>query len=136
MPIDKRKMTNIINHPTRLPTMSFPTNTIYLFLIFTGLAWNAYNTYQYQILAERQTKLENMLAEMLPSSSSYNPIQTVTTSSIEQWFTKVRDFIRQLTSKDLISNSSNTITAKPYTVRSVFLEMPFESLDTCIYIYI
>jgi hypothetical protein len=130
MPIDKRKMST--NHYTWLPSMGFSTNTIYLFLIFISLAWNAYN-----ILIERQAKLENILAEILPSSSSFpsfNP--TPTTSSIEQLFTKARHFIQQLTSKDVPNNSnSDTIITKPYTVRIVFLEMLIESLDTCVCIY-
>lgn len=128
MPIDKRKMTNITNQHTWIST-----NTIYFLLIFISLIWNAYNTYQYQILNERQLKLENILQEILPSSSSKN-VQTSSSSlsTIEQWFTKAFNSIQQLTSKDLSSNSNSNTIVKPYTVRFVFLEMLIESLDTCI----
>jgi len=137
MPVDKRKMTNIANQHKWLPSISFTTNTIYLLLIFISFTWNAYNTYQYQILNERQSKLENILKEILPSSSllpSFDKIQT--TSSIEQWFTKALRFIQQLTSKDITSNNKSDTIVKPHSVRFVFLEMPFESLDTCICIHI
>jgi hypothetical protein len=127
MPIDKRKMANGTDSYTSLPSMFCSTHTMYLFLILISLAWNAYNTHQYRSLTERQSKLENMLAEILPSSS-FNQINT-TTSSIEQWLTKALHFIQQLTSKDV--TSSNSID-QPLTVRIVFLEMLIESLDTCI----
>jgi hypothetical protein len=135
MPIDKRKMTNITNQHTWLSSISFSTNTIYLLLIFISLAWNGYNTYQYQILTERQLKLENILREVLPSSSSLSSldkIQATTVSSVEQWFTKAFHFIQQLTSKDITSNSNSSTIVQPYTVSFVFLEMLNKSLDTCV----
>jgi len=138
MPIDKRKMTNITNQHTWLPSISFSTNTIYLLLIFISLVWNGYNTYQYQILTERQLKLENILREVLPSSSSLSSldkIQATTASSVEQWFTKAFHFIQQLTSKDITSNSNSNTIVQPYTVSFVFLEMLNKSLDTCVCIY-
>jgi hypothetical protein len=121
MPIDKRKMTNITN---QLSSRNISMNTIYFILISISFIWNAYNTYQYQILNERQLKLENILIEISPS---FNNIQTI--SSNEQWFTKLFHFIQQLTST---SNSNNNHIAKPNKVRFVFLEMLIESLDTCI----
>jgi hypothetical protein len=126
MPIDKRKMTNITNQHRWLLSMNFSTNTIYFLFIFISLAWNAYNTYQHQILTERQSKLEQILTEIFPS---FHKIPVTTSSSTEQWLTKARHFIQELTS---ISNSHNDHIVKPNKVRFVFLEMLIESLDTCI----
>ena len=113
MPIDKRKMTEMSSEQSWLSP-----RTLSLFLICFSLLWNAYNTYQYQILHERQLKLENLLAEISPSLSD-------TQSSSEQWFTKVLHFIEQLTSTNNQLTQSNK-------VRFVFLEMLIESLDTCV----
>lgn len=134
MSIDKRKMTNITNQHKWFLSRNLSTNTIYFLLIFFSLSWNAYNTYQYQILNEQQIKLENILKEILPSSSSLSSLNKIqaTSSSIEQWFTKARQFIQQLTSKDMPNNSNSNTIVKPYMVRFVFLEMPIESLDTCV----
>jgi hypothetical protein len=123
MPIDKRKMTNITN---QLSSKSISMNTFYFLLILISLLWNAYNTYQWQILNERQLKLESILTEISPSLKD---IQI--TSSNEQWFTKVFHFLQRLTS----TTSNNNHITKPNKVRFVFLEMLIESLDTCIWIY-
>jgi hypothetical protein len=137
MPIDKRKMTNTIDQHTWLPSKCFSSNTIYFLLIFFSLVWNAYNTYQYQILTERQLKLENILKEILPTSSSLSSLNKIqaSSSSIEQWFTKALHFIQQLTSKDTTNNNNSNTIVQSYTVRFVFLEMLIESLDTCISVY-
>ncbi|UJR35900.1 hypothetical protein I4U23_028643 [Adineta vaga] len=115
MPIDKRKITNITNHPTWLSTMNLSMNAFYLILIFISLGWNVYNTHQYQILAERQLKLENILTEILPPSSLHLFNQMQTTSSYELWVTKVLGFLKQLTSNDVPNNNSSPITAQPNT---------------------
>jgi protein gp37 len=120
MPIDKRKMMNITN---QLSSKNISMNTIYFVLILISFLWNAYNTYQYQILNERQLKLENILTEISPS---FKNIQI--TSSNEQWFTKALHFLQQLTS----TTSNNNHSVKPNKVRFVFLEMLIESLDTCV----
>ena len=127
MPIDKRKMTDSIHQHSCLTWRNPSSNTIYFLLIFISLAWNAYNTYQYQILIERQSKLESILNEISPMVSD---IQA--TSSTEQWFTKVFAFLRELTSTN---DSSNAPFDSPNKVRFVFLEMLFENLDTCVWIY-
>jgi hypothetical protein len=138
MPVDKRKITHTSQHPTWMPTISLSLNAFYLLLIFISLAWNVYNTHQYQILTERQLKLETILAEVLPSSSlsSFSSIQPA--SSFDRWVNKVVDFLKQLTSYDGPSNnnSSNRILAQPNPVSSVFLEMPSGSLDTCARVYL
>ncbi|CAF1034796.1 unnamed protein product [Rotaria magnacalcarata] len=110
-------MTHITNNRKWLPSISISTNSICLLLIFISIAWNAYNTYEHQVLIENQTKLENILEELLPSrstfSTSLNQIQTRTKSCIEQWFTKIFRLIHQLTTKDMANNSN--IIAEPYT---------------------
>lgn len=121
MPIDKRKMNEISSEQSWLSL-----RTLSLLLIFVSLLWNAYNTYQYQILHERQLKLENLLAEISPSLSDTQPTRS---SSSEQWFTKVLHFIEQLTSTNNITNDQLTQSNK---VRFMFLEMLIESLDTCV----
>jgi hypothetical protein len=93
--------------------MYFSTHTLYLFLIFISIAWNGYNTHQYRILAERQLKLENILTELLPSSSSISSFYHQP-STIEQWFNRIFHFIQQLTSRDTKKNNS---TAESYPVR-------------------
>jgi hypothetical protein len=100
MPIDKRKL----NYQTWILSMYVSIHTLYLLLIFILISWNAYNTYQYQILAERQSKLENILTELLPLSFSHHESTT-----IKQWFNKISHFLQRLTSKD------------PYTVRMKIL---------------
>ena len=129
MPIDKRKMVDTPYEQSLLPSRNPSLHTISLFLICCSLLWNAYNTYQYQILHERQMKLENLLAEMSPSLSV---IPTTTTSSSssssEAWFRKALHFIEQLTSTNKINNNHLVQSNK---VRFVFLEMLIESLDTC-----
>lgn len=124
MPIDKRKLTNLSCEQSWLPSRNLSLHTISLFLISCSLLWNAYNTYQYQILHERQVRLENLLAEISPSMGNIP-----TTSSSNLWFTKVLHFIQQLTSTNKINNNHLAPTNK---VRFVFLEMLIESLDTCI----
>jgi hypothetical protein len=113
MPIDKRKLTNMSDSQTWFYSMYFSTHTLYLFLIFISIAWNGYNTHQYRILAERQSKLENILTELLPSSSSI-PSFYHQPSTIEQWFNRIFHFIQQLTSRDTKNNNS---TAESYPVR-------------------
>ncbi len=113
MPIDKRKLTNMSDSQTWFYSMYFSTHTLYLFLIFISIAWNGYNTHQYRILAERQLKLENILTELLPSSSSISSFYHQP-STIEQWFNRIFHFIQQLTSRDTKKNNS---TAESYPVR-------------------
>lgn len=120
MPIDKRKMNEI--------SSSLSSRNLSLLLIFISLLWNVYNTYQYQILQERQLKLENLLAEISPSLSDTQLVRSSSSSS-ERWFTKVLHFIEQLTSTNNTPNHHQTESNK---VRFVFLEMLSESLDTCI----
>jgi len=122
MPIDKRK---ISNYQTCFLSMYFSTHTFYLFLILISFAWNAYNTHQYRILSQRQSKLENILTELLPSSSSIPFIHQESTT-IEQWFNKISHFFQQLTSKDTIKNSIT----ESYTVKMIFL-----SLKNFLYFY-
>ena len=136
-------MTNVNNHHTWLSSIGISGNiTIYLFLICVSFVWNAYNTYQYQILIQRQSKLENIFNDISPSISllpSFNQLETATTKrklSVEQWFIEVLHFIQQLRSNDRTNNSYSDTSAKPYTVRIVFVEMLIENLDTCIRIYI
>ena len=113
MPIDKRKSTDISDNPSWFLSMHFPAHTFYLFLIIISIFWNGYNTYQYGILAERQTKLENILTELLPSSSSI-PLFHHQPTTIERWFDRISHFIQQLTSKEMIQNKHN---AKTHIVR-------------------
>ena len=106
MPIEKRRLTTISPQPKWFLSMYFSTHTLYLFLILTSITWNAYNTHQYQILAERQSKLENILTELLPSSSSI-PLFQSETPSFEQWVKKVYQTIHQFIYKDLINKNSS-----------------------------
>lgn len=108
-----------MNVQTWFLSMYFSTHTLYVFLIIISIGWNAYNTHQYRLLAERQLKLENILAELLPSSSSIPSFQHESTK-IEQWFDKLSYFLQKFTSKDTIKKSI----AKPSTVRIRFLSFP------------
>ncbi|CAF3643520.1 unnamed protein product, partial [Adineta steineri] len=112
MPIDKRKSTHVSYHQKWFLSMYFSTHTLYLFLILISIAWNAYNSHQYQILSERQTKIENILTELLPSTSSISPFHHEQ-PSLEQWFNKIYHSIQQFISKD--SNHNESI-AKSYKV--------------------
>ncbi|UJR10136.1 hypothetical protein I4U23_014355 [Adineta vaga] len=112
MPIDKRKLTTISAQPKWFLSMYFSTHTLYLFLILISLIWNAYNAHQYQILAERQTKLENILTELLPSTSAI-PLFHSESPSFEQWLKTMYQSIRQMISKDTINMKSI-----PKTIRS------------------
>lgn len=105
MPIDKRKFANVSYHQNWFLSMYFSTHTLYLFLILISIAWNAYNAHQYQILAERQSKLENILTELLPSSSS-QPLFHPEPPSLEQWFKKMLHSLRQFISKDSTNHDS------------------------------
>ncbi len=96
---------NVSSYQTWFLSMYFSINTLYLFLIFISFAWNAYNTHQYRILIERQSKLENILTELLPSSSSISSYHHES-STIEQWFNKVSHVLQQLTLKDTIKNNT------------------------------
>jgi hypothetical protein len=93
--------------------MYFSVHTLYLFLILIAFGWNAYNTYQYRILAERQTELENMLTELLPSSSSIPSFHHESTS-IERWLDKIFQFVQ---SKNNVKTDNSNSMDKPYTVR-------------------
>jgi hypothetical protein len=108
-----------MNSQTWFLSMYFSTHTLYIFLILISITWNAYNTHQYRILAERQSKLENILTELLPSSSSIPSFYHESTT-IDQWFSKLSHFIQQLTSKDTMENNKRNSIAKPYTVRIIF----------------
>lgn len=109
MPVDKRKLLNNSNYQTWLLPVYFSTQTFYVLLILISFSWNAYNTHQYRLLAERQMKLENILAELLPSSSSIVQIQHEQTR-IEQWFNQIYDFIEQIFSKNTKSIKVTTTT--------------------------
>ncbi|CAF3531158.1 unnamed protein product [Rotaria sp. Silwood1] len=116
---DRSKTTHYVNFQTWFLSMYLSTHTIYVLLMLVLIGWNAYNTQQYRILAERQLQIENVLTELLPSSSSI-PSFSHQPTSIEQWFSKIFHFIRQLTSKASTKiNNSNSI-VKPYTVRIIF----------------
>lgn len=79
--------------------MYFSIQTFYVLLILISISWNAYNTHQYRLLAERQMKLETILNDLLPSSSTIVHIEHEQTR-IEQWFNKIYDFIDKLVSKE------------------------------------
>lgn len=125
MPIDKRKLPN--NSPAWTPTISLSLNAFYLLLIFTSLAWNVYNTQQYQILADRQLKLELLLADVLPAGALLPSL-----SPFDGWMNKVLHFLAELTGSTNVSRSAEHILAQPHPVSDVFLEMLAESLDTCL----
>jgi hypothetical protein len=110
MPIDTRKLVDISNSPTWILSMYFSIHTLYLILIFILISWNVYNTHQYQILAERQSKFENILKELVPSTPSFQHEST----TIDQWFNQISHFIQRLTSKDPIQS---------YTVRIILLRI-------------
>ena len=119
MPIDKRKMSTVVRHYTTVSSMLFSSHTLYLSLIFTSLAWNAYNTQQYRILAERQSNMEQILAGMDPSTVlALNPLETTTSTLIEQWASQARHFLRQFTSNDAITSGDHRrdSIAQSYTV--------------------
>ena len=126
MPIDKRKMTNPTTDSTWLSSMFASSHSLYLVLIFLSLAWNAYNTHQYQTLLIRQSKLESSLEEL-----GFSMVETRTTHSMEHWYSQMLDLIRQWTSKEAPSRPNEDFKAQPTAVRFVLLEMPLESLDTC-----
>lgn len=121
-------MANSPDQSRSISLISFSTNKIYFLLIFISLSWNVYNTRQYQILTERQLKLENILVEIIPTFEQFQSTLS-STSTNEQWLTKIIHFIQQIT---LRNNNNNNNTAKPNKVRLVFLEMLIEILDTCI----
>jgi hypothetical protein len=99
MPIDKRKAVPTASQPAWFLSMYFSTHTLYLFLILISVAWNAYNAHQYQVLADRQSQLENVLAQLLPSSSSLPSVQHQP-PSLEQWLKKIYQSVKQLVSKE------------------------------------
>lgn len=126
MPIDTEKMGNVSNNSKCLSAVGIFINSIYILLIFISLVWNAYNTHEHQILAEKQLKLETILSEILPSTSTFsllNQIDTGTKSSFEQWFTKAFHLIQQLTIKDMTNISNSNIINEPYRVRILVVEM-------------
>ncbi|CAF1596281.1 unnamed protein product [Adineta ricciae] len=139
MPIDKRKITNVANYPTWLSSIHISMNAFYLFLIFISLAWNVYNTHQYQILAERQLKFENILAEILPPSSLQSFNQIPTSSTFKQWMTSAFALLKQFTFNDDSTNSSSPIVVQPSTVSTLFWKCSLRTLTlayVCTYIYI
>ncbi|CAF1931860.1 unnamed protein product [Rotaria magnacalcarata] len=95
----KNNRTSSSNYQTWFFSVYFCTHAIYVLLILSLIGWTAYNTHQYRILAERQSKLENIITEFLPSSSSI-PSFIRQPTSIELWLDEVFSFLRQLTSKD------------------------------------
>ena len=116
-------MSTVVRHYTTVSSMLFSSHTLYLSLIFTSLAWNAYNTHQYRILAERQSNLEQLLANMDPSTVlALNPLETTTTTTtttlIEQWASQALHFLRQFTSNDAITTGDHRrdSIAQSYTV--------------------
>lgn len=128
MPIDKRKITNPTTDSTWLSSMFASSHSLYLVLIFLSLAWNAYNTHQYQTLLTRQSKLESSLEEL-----GFSVVETRTSHSMEQWYSQMLDLIRQWTSKEAPSRPNEDFKAQSTSVRFVLLEMPLESLDTCVW---
>ncbi|CAF1118546.1 unnamed protein product [Rotaria sordida] len=113
---DQNKTTNNVNYQTWFLSMYFSTHTIYVLLILILIGWNAYNTQQYRILAERQLQIENILTELLPSSSSI-PSFSHQSTLIEQWFSKIFHFIRKLISKDTTKiNNNDSIVQKSTAV--------------------
>lgn len=113
MAIDKRKLITISNCQTWFLSMSCSIHTLYLLLIFISISWNAYNTQQYRLLAERQSKFENILTKLLPSLFSIPSFDHESTTT-EQWFNKISHLIQQLIFKDAIATKHQT---KPSTVR-------------------
>ena len=128
MPIDKRKMTNTTNESTWLSSMFASSHSLYLLLIFLSLAWNAYNTHQYQTLLTRQSKLERALEEL-----GVSVVEPIPSSPIEQWFTKVFALIPQWSGNEAPNSANQDFKAQSTMVRFVLLEMPLESLDTCVW---
>lgn len=94
--------------------MYFSTQTFSILLILISISWNAYNTHQYRLLAERQMKLETILNELLPSSPSIVHIQHDQTR-IEQWFNQIYGFIEKILSKN--TKQIKTTTAVPIIER-------------------
>lgn len=112
----KNNRTNSSNDQNWFFSMYFSTHAIYVFLIMGLIGWNAYNTYQYQILAERQSQLENLVTELLPSSSSV-PSFIYQPPSVKQWLSEFLSVFRPFKSKDITKiDNSNSITKSP-TVR-------------------
>ena len=115
-------MNTVVRHYTTVSSMLFSSHTLYLTLIFTSLAWNAYNTHQYRILAERQSNIEQILAGMDSSTVlAFSPLETTTTTTtslIEQWASQALHFLRQFTSNDAITTGDHRRDwiAQSYTV--------------------
>ena len=111
MPIDKRKAAHATSQPAWFLSMYFSTHTLYLFLILISIAWNAYNAHQYQILADRQSQLENIVTELLPSSSALPSVRHQP-PSLEQWLKKMYQSVRQFVSKEPSTDHSTTRTLR------------------------
>ena len=65
-----------------------------------------------QILIERQSQLENRLAEFLPSSSLSHR-----STFIEQWFDRINRFVQKLTFNNTIMNNNSKSINKSLPVR-------------------
>ena len=79
MPVDKRKQPTASRWVAAAFSMSLPLHLLYGLFILICLTWNAFNTYQYRLLLERQWKLENLLTPSpLPLAPPEEP-------SMKQW---------------------------------------------------
>lgn len=108
MTIEKRKVMNFAKSQTCFLSMYFSTQTLLLFFIFISISWNGYNTYQYRVVVERQRKLENLLTEFFPTSSSLPLVQSQSIT-IEQWISKISQFIQRLTLKEPTDDKPSSV---------------------------
>ena len=116
MSISTRKPTNGSDYQTWFASMYFSTHTFYFLLILISIGWNAYNTHQYRILNERQTKLENILTESLSSSSSILSFSHQP-ALVEQWFKRIFYLLRRFKSTDTAENNNTNLVTQSHTVR-------------------
>lgn len=64
--------------------MYLSSQTFLFVSIFISISWNIYNTYQYRLLVDRQSKLENLLTEFLPQLQSQSTMDEAWLSIIEK----------------------------------------------------
>ena len=107
MLIDKRKLMNLSKSQTCFFAMYLSSQTLLLVFILISISWNAYNTYQYRFLVERQSQLERRVTECLSDVSSMEIRQSQSTKN-DQWFSKISHLTQRLTENkaDSVSNSN------------------------------
>ena len=92
MPVDKRKQPIASRWAAAAFSMSLPLHLLYGLFILICLSWNAFNTYQYRLLLERQWQLENLLTvSPLPLTPPEQP-------SLKQW---LADTIHSISSNSI-----------------------------------